>query len=214
MNRPIARTTSTAAFLLLLLVPGPSPAQPPSDGDRPTRELRAGLRLGAFEMVNSSDSYDAAFGDPMPMLGAQIEWQLRPRLLLDVSLDYGRVTGERVLLTDPPRGTGIGTELTYIPVHVTAAWRADRGGDWAIHLGAGPSWLSWEFDGGIESSDGTETGGHLLVSLRRLRERWIFGGEVRWSTFPDAVGDAELSKFFGEDDAGGLALHLLALRRF
>lgn len=214
MNRPIPRTTATAAVLLCLLAPGAAPAQPNADRERPPREMRAGGRLGAFEMINSSDTYDTAFGDPMPMLGAQVEWEVLPRLLLALSLDYGRVTGERMHLSDPPRGTGIGTELTYVPVHLTAAWRADRGGDWAVHLGAGPSWLSWDFDGGIQSSDGTEVGGHLLASLRRLHERWIFGGELRWSTFGDAVGDAELSKFYGDDDAGGLALHFLALRRF
>lgn len=216
MNRPTARTTAAATVFLLLafLAPAAAPAQPPADEERPPREWRAGLRLGAFEMINSSDTYDAIFGDPMPMLGAQVEWEPWPRLLVGLSLDYGRVTGELVRLSDPPTGTGVGAKLTYIPVHLTAAWRADRGGDWAVHLGAGPSWLSWDFDSRVSTSDGSETGGHLLVSLRRLRESWIFGGELRWSSFPDAIGDAEASKFFGDDDAGGLALQLVALRRF
>jgi hypothetical protein len=165
-------------------------------------------------MVNSPDSYDAVFGDPMPLLGGQLEWQLRPRWLLVLTLDYGEVDGERVLPADPPIGTGIDETLTYIPLHLSAAWRADRGGDWALHLGAGPSFLSWEDDAGISSADGTEVGGHLLVALQRLRPRWIFGGELRWSTFPDAVGDAGIAEFYGEDDLGGLSLHFVALRRF
>jgi hypothetical protein len=165
-------------------------------------------------MVNSPDSYDAVFGEPMPLLGGQLEWQLRPRWLLALTLDYGQVDGERVLPGDPPIGTGIDETLTYVPLHLSAAWRADRGGDWALHLGAGPSFLSWEDDGGVSSADGTEVGGHVLVSLQRLRPRWIFGGELRWSTFPDAVGEAGITELYGEDDLGGASVHFVALRRF
>ena len=211
--------TFAVAVLLALAAAGAAGAQPPPEPvaeERPSRELRAGLRLGAFEMVNSPDSYDAVFGEPMPLLGAQLEWQLRPRWLLVLALDYGEVDGERVLPADAPIGTGIEETLTYVPLHLSAAWRADRGGDWALHLGAGPSLLSWEDDAGISSADGTEVGGHLLVSLQRLRPRWILGGELRWSTFPDAVegGRATVTELYGEDDLGGLSLHFLALRRF
>ena len=212
------RTFAAAAVLIALVAAGPAAAQPPEppSGERPPRELRAGLRLGAFEMINSPDSYDAAFGDPIPLLGGHLEWQVLPRWLLVLTLDYGQVDGERVLPADPPIRTGIDETLTYIPLHLSAAWRLDRGGDWALHLGGGPSLLSWEDDAGISSADGTEVGGHFLVSLRRLRPRWIFGGELRWSTFPDAVedGGATLTEFYDEDDLGGLSLHLVALRRF
>lgn len=209
--------TFAAAVLLALAAAAPGAAQRPPEpdgGERPPRELRAGLRLGAFEMVNSPDSYDAVFGDPMPLVGGQLEWQLRPRWLLALTLDYGQVDGERVLPGDPPIGTGIDETLTYVPLHLSAAWRADRGGDWALHLGAGPSFLSWEDDAGISSADGTEVGAHLLLSLQRLRPRWALGGELRWSTFPDAVGEAGITEFYGEDDLGGASLHFVALRRF
>lgn len=202
-------TLAAAATLLALLGPAVASAQPADD----TR-FRAGFRLGAFEMVNASDSYDAVFGDPMPMLGLQVEWQLRPRIVLAASLDYGEVDGERVLLADPPRGTGVDETLTYLPVHLTGAWRADRGGDWAILVGAGPSFVSWESDSALGAADGSEVGGHVMASLRRPGDRWTFGGDLRWSTFPDAVGNAGVTKFFDEDDVGGLSLHLVALRGF
>lgn len=200
-----------ATALLAFAVPGLALAQ---EGDR---ELRAGFRLGAFEMINSADSYDAVYGDPMPLVGGHFEARVWRRLFVEASLDFGQVDGERVLPTNPPRGTGIDTTLTYIPLHLAASWRLDRpdrGGPWETRAGLGPSLLSWEDDGGIQSSDGTEVGANVVLSVLRLRERWLFGGEIRWSTFPDAVGNAGVTKFFGEDDLGGLAVHFLALRRF
>lgn len=217
MTHTLARAFA-AAILLALAVAAPASAQlpePPS-GERPPRELRAGLRLGAFEMINSPDSYDAVYGDPMVMLGGQLEWQVLPRWVLALTLDYGKVDGEWALPADPPIKTGIDETLTYVPLHLSLAWRVDRGGDWAVHLGAGPSLLLWEADAGISSADGSEVGGHLLVSLRQLRPRWSFGGELRWSAFPDAASEGGLSitELYGEDDLGGLSLHLVALRRF
>lgn len=208
------KTTPTLATVVLLLVlcgPAATWAQGTDDS-----RFRAGLRLGVFEMVNAADSYDAAYGDPMPMLGLQVEWQLRPRIVLAASLDYGEIDGEHVLLSDPPRGTGIEQTLTYVPLHVTGAWRADRGGDWAWLLGAGPSFLSWESDSPLASADGSGVGGHVMTSLRRMGDGWTFGGDLRWSTFPDAASQSRgsLTRFFDEDDFGGISLHLVALRGF
>lgn len=200
------KTTLAAAVLVALAAPGPALAQEGS------RDLRAGFRLGAFEMINSADSYEAVYGDPMPLVGGHFEARVWRRLFLELSLDYGQVDGERAL-----PGLGLETTLTYVPLHTAASWRLDRperGGPWETRAGLGPSFLSWEDDGGISSADGTEVGANLVLSVLRLRERWLFGGELRWSTFPDAVGNAGVTKLFGEDDLGGLAVHFLALRRF
>jgi hypothetical protein len=207
------KTNLTAALLLALVAPCTVLAQ---DGGR---DFRLGFRLGAFEMVNSPDSYDAVYGDPMPLLGVHLEGRVWRRLFLQASLDYGQVDGERVLPSDPPRGTGIDTTLTYIPLHTAASWRltgpADAG-RWEVRAGLGPSFLSWEDDGGVASADGTEVGGNVVLSVLRLGQRWHFGGEVRWSTFPDAVGGdgPTVTNFFDEDDLGGLSVSFLALRGF
>jgi hypothetical protein len=204
------KTSLPAAALLVLafVAPGTVLAQ---DGGS---DLRLGFRLGAFEMVNSPDSYDAVYGDPMPLLGVHLEGRVWRRLFLQASLDYGQVDGERVL-----PGVGIDTTLTYIPLHTAASWRLDRpdqGGPWEIRAGLGPSFLSWEDDGGVASADGTEVGGNVVLSVLRLGQRWHFGGEVRWSTFPDAVGGdgPTVTNLFDEDDLGGLSVSFLALRGF
>lgn len=211
-----------AVLVVGALVLPPAAAQaPPAEAGEPSfaREMRAGFRFGAFDMLNSSDSYDAVYGDPLPLPGVQVEWLLRPRLLFGVSASYGEVDGERVFPSDPPVSLGIDTTLTYLPVHVTTSWRADRpagrDGEWAFWIGAGPTFLKWEDDGGLgETTDGTELGGHVAASLRRVGARWIFGGELLWSTVPNAAGEAGITKLYDEDDMGGASLTLLALRRF
>ena len=176
-----------------------------------------GVRLGGFEMINAEDSYDAVFDDPMPMLGVQLDWRWRRRWVLEATLDYGEVDGERVFPADPSVGTGIDETLTYVPVHVTASWSFYRADPWELRAGAGPSFLWWEDDSDVdlagldETEDGTELGASAALSLRRAFTAWTLGGELRWSTFPDAVGDAGVTEFFDEDDPGGVSVHLVAL---
>jgi len=227
MDRPRRRPPRLAPALLLLALAAAPPAvgQPPEGPDAPPRtppSWAAGLRAGVFDMTNSPDAYDAVFGDPMPRLGAQLELDALRRWRFALTLDYGTVDGERVLLTDPPRGTGVDEELTTIPLHLTAAWRFRPGAAWDGYLGAGPSLLDWEDESEGVSEGGTDPGGSIVLGLRRQRpslpgERrpggWEWGGELRWSAFPGALPDAGVAGFFGEDDPGGLSLTFTALRR-
>jgi hypothetical protein len=204
------KTNLTVAAVLLLAFAAPGTVLAQDEG----RDLRAGFRLGAFEMVNSPDSYDAVYGDPMPLLGVHLEGRVWRRLFLQASLDYGQVDGERVL-----PGVGLDTTLTYIPLHTAASWRLTgpaEAGRWEVQAGLGPSFLSWEDDGGVASADGTEMGANVVLSFLRLGQRWHFGGELRWSTFPDAVGGEgpTATNLFDEDDLGGLSVSFLALRGF
>lgn len=217
--RPAARRAPLRLALALVwaTVALPVAAQGPiTTGPSSPTVWSWGLRAGLFEMVNASDAYDAVFGDPMPRVGLQIEADLRTRWRFTASLDYGRVEGERVFLTDPPRGTGIDEELTMIPVHLTAAYRFRPLERWDVYAGLGPSLLSWKDETDFDSESGTDAGGSVVVGVRRQPPagRWRFGGELRWSTFPGALPEGGVAGFFGEDDPGGLSLTLLALRRF
>ncbi len=171
---------------------------------------RLGLRLGAFDMINSADSYDATWGDPMPQLGVALEVEVR-RWLVGLTYDYGEIDGEQVLPGRPPRPTGVEETLTYRPLALTGAFVLNPAARWRWHLGAGVTLLDWEDQGLTRSAGGTDTGGHAVVGVRRGRNRWSFGGELRWSTIPDAVGEAGITRFFGEDDLGGVAFHVVAL---
>ena len=170
-------------------------------------ELRLDLRLTAFEMTGAADSWDAVFGDPMIQGGIGLEWRPMRRLLLLATADYGSANGEQVLLTDPPTSTGIGVTFTYLPVHLGAAWIVNPDRRWRVALGGGPTFVSWDDDSGGGAS-GSDFGGHVLAQLRHAGDSFSWGAEARWSTVPDAVGEGGVTRFFGEDDIGGIALTL------
>ena len=219
-DRPAARRPTSHLTLTLVCacvaIAFPASAQPPTAARPAATAWSWGVRAGLFEMVNSADAYDAVFGDPMPRIGLQIETDRWSRWRFAASLDVGRVEGERVLLTDPPRGVGIEEELTMIPLHLTAAYRFRPQKAWDLYAGLGPSLLDWTDETSFDSEGGTDAGGSVVVGARRQPPvgRWRFGGELRWSTFPGALPDSGVAGFFDEDDPGGLSLSLLALRRF
>lgn len=201
-----------AICLLLGLFAAPS-ASAQSTGDAPPALWRLAARLGAFDMTGSSRSYDAVYGgDPIPQLGLGLELELRSRWLLSVTYDYGEVDGEQVLPTRPPRPTGQGTTLTYQPLAVGAAVIVNPRHRWGIALGGGALWLDWEDRGASGSAGGSDAGYYALAGLRRrpglddLGRRWQWGGELRYSSVPDAVGEGGITALFGEDDLGGVSL--------
>lgn len=205
---------------LALLWAAGAGAQSPEPAEEQTRRWRPaepewalGLRVGAFQMINSSNSYDAVYGDPLLQVGGQVELRLWRRVLVAVSADWGEVSGRRVILTPSPTPTDVGVTLTYQPSHLTVGWfvLADR--PWEVFLGAGPSHLSWSQSNVLRGDSGSAVGGHALAGTRRQMGAFTLGGELRWSTFPKAMGEHNVSAFFGEDDMGGLTLQLVALRR-
>jgi hypothetical protein len=46
--------------------------------------------------------------------------------------------------------------------------------------------------------------------MQRAVKRWSLGGELRYSSIPDAVGEGGVSAFFDEDDLGGVELAAVA----
>jgi hypothetical protein len=175
--------------------------------------LRLGLRLGAFEPSNAQDTYDAVYGDTMTQIGGQLEWHTRGRLFYAVSIDYGTVDGSLGAPPTPPQG--IDTELTLMPVHVTATWfLRPRESSWNVYAGLGPSLLIWEesvdFAGvGLEDTSETDVGASAVLGLRKPFNRFSLSGELRWSTFPNAL-DSDTNPF-GEDDLGGLGVAVVGL---
>lgn len=223
-TRPLGRALALPLLLVLLCLPvGTSAtAQEPDEVAAETEEtadrdfslqVRLGLRLGAFEMINSDDSYDAVFGDPLFLGGADLELRFTRHWLVRLSAEYGEIDGEQVLLTDPPTPTGIETTLTYTPIHASAGFLVGPDTPWRLLIGGGATLLRWEESGPSGADSSTDPGGHLLLALERTGERWGIGGEAIYSSIPDAAGAGGATDFFDEDDLGGLAVSLTLRRK-
>lgn len=201
-------------ILLILLLPAVTQAQ--ITGGTPASPMRwdVGVRFTSLVSINAKDSYDAVFGGAMTRYGAQLEFRPRPHFLLSLAAETGSKTGERVLPTRPPISTGVSEKLTLTPVHLSVAWIFHPDAQLNWYAGAGPTFLSWKDESAGENNSGSNTGAHIVGGLRwQGAGRWSFGGEVRYSTVPNAVGDAGITKFYNEDDLGGFSISLMSLWR-
>lgn len=207
-------------------VAGPQQQEPPddywlgpeNDGDAASVPVHfdLGVRVVSLQEVNASDSYDAVFdGDAMTQFGVQFELQIRRHFLIALVYETGEVDGHRVLPSDPPIPTGIEETLTLSPIHLTAGWVFAPESQMHGFVGVGPTLLDWEDESGPDSESGSDTGYHGVAGLRwsTLNHRFTVGGELRYSSVPDAVGEAGITEHFDEDDLGGTTIGLSLLWR-
>ena len=206
--RPLAVAIAAAGALAGLL----TLATPAAAGDR----FELGLRLGGFEPANSQDTYDAVYGGTMTQLGAQFEVHTARRIFFQATFDYGTADGELVFPVDGRfEPTGVDSTLKIAPLHLTAAWLfRRRGAAWNAYAGLGPSVLRWSEETDFDDRSASDFGGSAVLGIRKPFATWSLGGEIRWSTFPGALGDEGLADLLGEGDLGGFGLNAFALYRF
>lgn len=211
MARPVplraGRAAGPGAIVLVLLLAAAG-AAPPAEA---ASSWHLGVRAGLFESTGAADTWDALYGgDAMTQLGAQAELRFDRGWFLALAADRGEVDGELVGLG--PGGfvpTGEPTTLTLTPIHLTIGGIARPGSPWQVVYGGGPSLLLWEDDNAVFPDDGSDGGLHAVAGLRRSFTRAEAAAELRWSTFPDSIGEGGVSGLLGESDWGGLSLHLV-----
>lgn len=181
-----------------------------------------GVRVVSLQEVNASDSYDAVFdGDAMTQFGVQFELLVRQHFLVGLVYETGEVDGSRLISVDPPISTcdtSIGCieeTLTLSPLHLTFGWVFAPDSPLHGFVGLGPTLLDWEDESGDDSESGSDLGYHGVAGLRysMLDQRLTLGGELRYSTVPDAVGEFGVTQEFDEDDLGGTTVGLSLLWR-
>jgi hypothetical protein len=144
-------------------------------------------------------------GDEVFRLGIPVEvtitpieitggWRYRPRQRVGPRPPAGKPA--------PPRTT-------------TPAANAPRGplARWAVYGGGGFTSVSYreisEFAGAGDNVDERFSGFHVLGGAEYLPLRWLaVGGEVLWSSVPDALGQGGVSSAFGDDNLGGTTLRV------
>lgn len=202
MKARIVRATSV--LLLCLGLAAGSPAL--ADG-----RFSLGLRGGIFDPSGSPDTFDAVYGgDTMTQFGIDFRARLGRSWRAHLAVDHGNLDGELVIVTPTgPVGTGAETQLTLTPVHLSIERVFRAGQPFSLYLGAGPTYLDWEDDNDFEATSGSDLGYHAVFGAEHSFHRAAVGGEVRYSTIPDAIGEGGASQFFGEDDLGGISFHLV-----
>ena len=123
--------------------------------------------------------------------------------------------GERVFVSGSEVfRLGIPLTIEVTPIEVTGGWRFKNVSPRFVpYVGAG--WSSYAYK---ETSDFAEAGDdvddrfsgfHILGGAEFKLTRWLgVGGELAWTTVPDALGTGGASRAFDETDLGGVSYRL------
>jgi opacity protein-like surface antigen len=209
--RRLALVTAVVALLLALPIAAAAQAArtPPS--------IEGYAMFGGISLT-AAESFEAIVGEPSGTIrggGLRIGLGLGG-VFFDVGAWHFQADGERVFIFDDEViKLGIPVELKLTPIEISAGWRFRlRKLPRVIpYAAAGLTSMRYEetsdFSGPSEDFDGTFNGYHVLGGAEYKITRWLgVVGEGSWSTIPDAIGKAGVSKAFNDTDLGGTTLRL------
>jgi opacity protein-like surface antigen len=134
---------------------------------------------------------------------------------VEVAAAQFRADGERAFVgpNDEVFKLGIPVEITVTPIEITGGWRWRRWNRLVPYGGGGFSSYRYretsDFADPDEDVDERFNGFHVLGGAEYRALDWLaVGGEVAWSSIPDAIGNAGVSAVFNEDNLGGTSLRL------
>jgi opacity protein-like surface antigen len=178
----------------------------------------AGLRLGYFDATNASSSYDAVYGSGALTYGLLWDWRVLDYLVIEGEYYHFAKSGERVNLVDGGwTSNGIPEDLTYDGFLATAKYMFRRDKGLQPFLGAGLGYYLIDVSSSVGGSSFSKPGYHFTAgTLFRAEKKINITAEVRYSLIPSVLGDHvnSVSYYYGESDAGGLALALGVLWNF
>lgn len=177
--------------------------------------VRAFLTYGRLTF-QSQDSFDAALDKSSGTIytgGGQL---LFPRgVYVEFSTGKLQEDGQRVIVNAAGQVTRTGQpfEITLRPIEITGGWRYLRSDRFVPYGGAGYSRYRYqalsEFARPGENIDDSFNGFHIVGGGEYLPLRWLaIGGELAWSSVPDAAAVSDVSEAFGETNLGGTTLRL------
>lgn len=177
-----------------------------------------GLRLGHFEPINASDSYDAVYGSGALLYGLLWDYQVRGFLTIEGEYHHFAKSGERVnLVGNDWVGNGIAEDLTYNAFLATAKYIFRRDTGTRPYLGAGLGFYLIDVSSPAGGDTFNKPGYHFTAGALFLAEKKInITAEARYSLIPGVLGDNpnSVSAYYGDSDAGGLAISLGVLYSF
>ena len=123
--------------------------------------------------------------------------------------------GERVFVSGSEVfRLGIPVTIEVTPIEVTGGWRFKNVSPRFVpYVGAG--WSSYAYKETSDFADAGDdvderfSGFHILGGAEFKLTRWLgVGGELAWTTVPDALGTGGASRAFDETDLGGVSYRL------
>jgi len=165
----------------------------------------AAVHGGYYAPQGWADTHELIFDDSGNYaLGFELGYTFNNPLELAVCADFVSGDGERVW----PDGNGgwesDGTSVSYdlMPISVIARYRFLREHTFSPYIGAGVGFVQFD-ESGEDTKDGEgfilQGGGDFYIT--KLIKAYI---EIEWNSFPDIIGHAGASRYFNEDDLGGI----------
>ena len=196
-------------------VADPAAAQP-RPRPRPAPQSRS-IHIGGYGMFGlfnfaAIKTFDAVLGRPSGSIyggGGTVGLPLGG-LFVDVGAWRFKDVGERVFVNNGEVfHLGIPVTVTITPLEITGGWKFRRRNSRLVpYAGGGVTSYGYKetsaFSTPAEDVDERFNGYHVLGGVEYKVVRWLgLGGEVTWTTIPDAIGSGGASKVFGETDLGG-----------
>jgi hypothetical protein len=192
--------------------PRPAPAR-----QQPQPRSRS-IHIGGYAMAGNfsftaKESFDAILGTssgPIFGGGARVGIPLGG-LFVDVGAWRFTDQGERVFILDHQvYPLNIPAEITITPIELSIGWlfRIRRAPKFTPYAAGGLTTMKYQetsdFATDAENVDENFSGYHVLAGAEYKITRWLgVAGEGAWTTVPDAIGEAGVSKAFNETDLGG-----------
>jgi opacity protein-like surface antigen len=214
--------SARCALVLVLawLVPAAAAAQvrsgPPAAAGETPVAIRGFGDVGLISFA-AADSFETVLGSRSgPLFGGGGEVVLGPGIFAQVRVSRFQKDGERVFVfNEDVFPLGIDTTVRITPVEVSGGYRFARASRVVPYVGAGLGWHRYEetsdFADDDENVDDTHRGYHLLGGAELRLTRWFgVGGEIQWTSVPDALGQDPngVSAAFDETNLGGVGVRV------
>src|SRR5262249_14960321 len=145
--------------------------------------------------------------------GGSVRYVVKQSLFFGVGVRHFSKDGQRVFVADASSTAfplGHPLKFSQTPVYGMVGWRFPPAASLKAYvaLGAGSTSVKESSTvGEIETSqDQSKFSGHFMGGVEYGRSTIRFGAEVMYTTVPNTIGVAGVSKIYSEDNVGGVTL--------
>jgi hypothetical protein len=184
---------------------------------RGSAQVSGALEGGWYDMTNASNSAKAVFDGKSggPVFGLSVRVPFGRAFFVS---GHGRLmtkSGEKAFVEAPGKPVfrlGHPLDMRIIPAYALLGYEFGRGGRSSLHpyvgLGAGVTSYREESDvaGVKDTFSATKPSYHAAIGADYGRGALRFGLELAYSSAPQVIGEAGVSKVYGEDDIGGATI--------